>query len=444
MQRGRRSILIQSPTGSGKTALTAHMLGASASKRMPSWFIVHRRELVKQSIRAFHKVGVYHGVISAGFAEDAKPLVQIASIQTLANRFQKLRRPKLIIWDECHHIAAGSWAKIFAAFPDAFHIGLTATPERLDGAGLGQWFTEMINGPSVSWLIENKYLSPYRLFTPTGVNLDGIHTRMGDFVKSELSAAVDKPTITGNAIREYTKRARGKRAVVFCVSVEHSKHVVSEFIAAGIKAEHVDGETDPQERDAAIRRFESGETLVLSNVELFGEGFDLPAIEVAILLRPTQSLSLHLQQVGRVLRPSPGKECALILDHAGNTERLGLPDEDRAWSLVGREQSRKSKTDQGPSVKICQKCFAAQFPGRQTCSYCGTPFELKPREVNEVEGDLVEVDPELIRRRQEQGKSQTLEELIELGRQRGYKRPHLWAKHIFNARQAKKLKGQPV
>lgn len=441
MQKGQRSLLVQSPTGSGKTLLTAHMLKTAAEKGMASWFIVHRRELVKQSIRAFANVGVRHGVIANGFIEDRSPLVQIGSIQTLGKRYQNLRRPRLVIWDECHHVAAGSWAKIFAAIPDAFHIGLTATPTRLDGTGLGTWFKRMIQGPTVEWLIANNFLAPYRLFAPTGVNTDGIRKSMGDFARQELSAAVDKPTITGNAIREYRRRAGGKRAVVFCVSVEHSKHVVAEFRSSGISAVHVDGETEVETRDDAIRRFERGEISVLSNVELFGEGFDLPSLEVAILLRPTQSLGLYLQQVGRALRPSPGKTEAIILDHAGNCERHGLPDEEREWTLEGGITRRKKQDDSGPSVKICKRCFAAQFPGRTSCSYCGHPFEVESRKVQEVEGDLAEVNAELLRlkRKQEQGTAQSLEDLIEIGRQRGYKRPHLWAKHVWNARQARKL-----
>jgi superfamily II DNA or RNA helicase len=443
---GIRSVLIQSPTGSGKTLLTAHMLGSAAAKGMPAWFVVHRRELIKQSMRAFDQVGVTHGIVANGWCEDRKPLVQIASVQTLVNRHTKMPAPRLIVWDECHHVAANSWARIFAAFPNAFHIGLTATPERLDGTGLGKWFAQMIKGPDVLWLIENKFLSPYKLFAPPGVSVAGLHSRMGDYIKSELAEAVDKPKITGNAIAHYQRHAAGKRAVVFCVSIEHSKHVVSEFLAAGIPAAHVDGETPTEERDHAIKQFASGAVRVLSNVELFGEGFDLPEIEAAILLRPTQSLGLYLQQVGRSLRPAPGKDCAIILDHAGNVERHGLPDEQRDWSLDGRAKKGKSG-DAGAAVRVCPKCFAAQYVGRPVCQECGFVFAPQPRQVEQVEGDLQEVDPEVIRqrRRQEQRGAQSFDDLVELGRQRGYKRPLLWAKHVWSARQARRLAaGRPA
>lgn len=442
MKSGCHKILITSPTGSGKTAFTAQMLKTAAEKGLHSWFCVHRRELVKQSLRAFFNIGVNAGVISAGFQEDRKAKIQIASIQTLARRLHKYPIPKLIVWDETHHLAAGSWSTVFYTFSDAFHVGLTATPERLDGQGLNKFYDEMIVGKSVSWLIENGYLSPYKLYAPSSINTGDLHIRMGDFAKDELNKAADKPTITGDAIKHYLKYAAGKRAAVFCVSIEHSKHVVAQFNANGIPAEHVDGETDTDIRDAAIARFATGETKILSNVELFGEGFDCPSMECAILLRPTQSLALYLQQVGRALRPYEGKSEAIILDHAGNCQRHGLPDEDRVWSLQGRTKDKKNG-EASTSVRICPKCFACIATSKVQCTYCGFTFEIQSRKVAEVEGELVEVNSAELRQKRfrEQGYAKTLEDLIELGKRRGYKRARLWAKHIWNYRQSKKYVG---
>lgn len=440
MLSGTRSIIIQSPVGSGKTLLTGFMLKAASEKGMASWFTVHRRELIKQSIDAFNEVGVPHGVIASGFPENPNALIQIGSIQTLARRFKNLPMPKLIVWDEAHHTAALSWAKIHNSLSDAFHIGLTATPERLDGKGLRCFFSELVSGPSVTWLIENGFLAPYKLFAPPGIDTGGIKKRMGDFAIDELERAADKSSITGNAVDHYIKLSAGKRAIVFCVSIEHSKHVVSEFLGRGIAAEHVDGETEKNERDARVSRFRDGKTLILSNVELFGEGFDLPEIETAILLRPTHSLCLFLQQTGRALRPAKGKTQAIILDHAGNTARHGLPDEHHSWSLDGRE-GRTQGNGKTKSVKICPSCYAAQWPGRTHCAFCGFEFEIKSRKVAQEAGDLVEVNLARVRfqRRREQRQCGDLESLIALGRQRGYKRPELWARYVVRARNAKRV-----
>lgn len=440
MRQGCHSIILQSPTGSGKTLLTAHMLKTCAVRGQRAFFIVHRRELVKQSIRAFSDVGLPYGVISAGWWEEPKQPVQIASIQSLIRRHHKHAKPNLIVWDEAHHLGAESWKRLHAQYPNAYHIGLTATPCRLDGKGLGTFFKEMLQGPSVAWLIENGFLSKYRLFAPSSIDTSKIATRMGDYAKETLATLVDRPTITGDAIAHYKRLADGKRAVVFAVSIEHSKHIVAQFQAAGVEAEHVDGETPMEVRDAAIERFRKGDLQVLSNVELFGEGFDIPNIEAAILLRPTQSLGLYLQQIGRALRPSLGKEQAIILDHAGNYQRHGLPDEERTWTLENGASNVRSGAN-GTSVRVCGRCFAAQFSGATVCKFCGYVFEVQSREVEQKEGTLEEVDPAVVRvqRLREQGTAPDLNTLIALGRARRYRFPERWARFVFQARQAKKL-----
>jgi superfamily II DNA or RNA helicase len=435
MRRGVRSILIQSPCGSGKTVLTAHMLKSAAAKGMNSWFTVHRRELIDQAMERFNDVCLKYGIVANTYPKALAESVQICSVQTLANRFPEMRHPKLIVWDECHHVTAGQWDKIYRAFPKSFHIGLTATPERLDGRGLGDHFSHMLLGPPVKWLIKEGFLCDYRLFAPSGIDLSGVHTRMGDFVKSELNALLDKPKITGDAIREYRKHAWGKSAVAFCCSVQHSMHVAERFRAAGLAAEHIDSKTDTWKRREMVKDFKAGKIQLLSNVDLFGEGFDLPALEVGILLRPTQSLALYLQQCGRPLRPSPGKKQALILDHAGNCERHGLPDEDREWSLKGRRKRKKGDT---ASIRLCPVCFSAQPPGKSYCIYCKFMFPAKPRIVEEVSGDLEEIDKATRKRvrLKEQAKAESLEDLKALGKRLGYKPG--WAKHIYEARKRKK------
>lgn len=440
MKSGVKSIIIQSATGSGKTVLTAEMISKCIAKDMNCWFINHRRELINQSSKTFANWGLPHGIVAAGYKEEIHRQAQVCSIGTLPNRTLRLKRPHLIIWDECHHIAARTWERIFIDYPDAFHIGLTASPCRLDGKGLGKYFKKIVNGPSVSDLIDQGYLSKYSLYAPAPKSItDGVHTKMGDFVKSELNKVMNKPKIVGDAIEHYRQLCNGKRALVFAVSIEHSLEIARQFNLAGINARHVDGETKTKERDEAIQDFISGKIKVITNVDLFSEGVDLPSLEAVILLRPTTSVGLYLQQVGRALRVCEGKERAIILDHAANVVRHGLPDEEREWSLDGIKKKQTSAP-----IKICPSCYGAQKPFNKSCVYCGLDFgetaKTSPREVEQCEGTLIEVDKDYFKKhkRKEQGAAQTLQELIELGKQRGYKNAYAWANHLIRARQSKR------
>lgn len=430
--RGQKSVLYQAPTGSGKTALTAWMVKAADERGMGSWFVVHRRELINQSMRAFESIGVPYGVISSGYCEEPKHRVQIASIQTLVRRMHRHARPAMVIFDEAHHMAANTWSRVADQLRGVYQIGLTATPCRLDGTGLRGWFDTIVTGPTVRTLTNAGWLAPYRIFAPRGISVAGLHKRMGDYDKKELEAVVNKPSITGDAVSEYQKIARGGRAVAFCVSVEHSKEVAQAFNASGIPAAHVDGDTPHDVRDRCVQDFSDGRTRVLTNVDLFGEGFDLPALQVSILLRPTQSLGLYLQQVGRSLRPGPGKT-AIIIDHARNCELHGLPDDEREWSLDGVEKRKSIK--QEVKVQICPRCFAAQKPAK-ACKFCGYVLPPVPRVVEEKIGDLVEVDKDALarQRKKERQALKSYEETVEYGETMGYKPG--WARTYWLAKQA--------
>lgn len=437
IRQGCKSILIRGATGSGKTILTAFMLKGAAKKNWPSLFNVHRRELIKQSSRSFEEVGVEHGIIAAGWKWDKQPLTQIAGIQTLSRRIDDIETiPRLIIWDECHHLGAKSWAAIYNRFPDAIHIGLTATPWRLDGKGLGRFFQKMIKGPSERWLIDNGYLSPYRLYAPKSINVEGVRKSMGDYVHSELEAICDKPAIVGDAVREYRKWACGKRAIVFTVSIKASLHMAEAFNAAGFRARHIDGDTPTDVRDETMQTFSDGGLDVLCSVDLHGEGVDVPALECVINARPTCSFSLARQQWGRSLRKFPGKKEAIIIDMAGFCREFGLPDDEIEWSLEDRP--KKQKNSDGPAIRICPQCFAAQRPGRSACQYCDAVFPVQHREVEEIDGDLEEVDREALRRskKREEARAQSYDDLLKIEKARGYR--HGWAWHRFNARQMKR------
>lgn len=438
MKSGIKSLVIESPTGSGKTALTAHMIKTASARGVRCWFLMHRVELLRQSIATFRTVGVEFGIIAAGFTPDPLAMVQLCSIGTLRRRIHKLPAPGLIIYDEAQHLASKTWAEIHAAFPEAFHVGLTATPERLDGKGLGALgFKEIIHGPKVRWLIANGFLSDYRLVIPPGgVNADGVHRQMGDFNHAELSVVADQPQIVGNAVREYLKYASGKRAIARHVNIDLSKRLAAEFVANGIPAIHVDGTTPRAQRESAMDSFVRGETLVLTNVDLFSEGVDVPSVECVLDLRPTQSLTLCLQFWGRSLRPSPGKNHAIIIDMAGNFKRHGLPCEPREWSLEGRKKNKKNQTT--TITTECPKCYFVSIGRFLKCPDCGEILgEVGAgREVDHVEGDLTELDVEAERRRKkiENRGALTTGQLIEIGRKRGYKNPSGWAFNVLKAR----------
>lgn len=461
------SVLLQCPTGGGKTALAAFMAGSAAKRGNRITFGVHRRELVKQTAKTFDKVGIPYGIIGSGFTGDRNQLVQIASIQTLEKRLDWYPRPHLYIPDEAHHAGAETWAHVidhYAAGGSKI-VGLSATPQRMDGAGLGKWFKKMVLGPPPAWLIDQGFLSPYRLFAPSMPDLSGIRKTGADFARGALGERMSGTNIIGDVVSTYRKLAHGRKAMVFCVSIKHSLAVVEQFQKAGYRAAHIDG--DSPNRDELIQAFEDGRIQVLSSVDLVSEGFDLPAIEVAILLRPTHSLSLFLQQVGRVLRPvyakgfdletqmgrlaaiaAGPKPFAIILDHSANTidrdkggRGHGLPDDERDWSLQGREKKKRGSNDEDEAAvttRQCPQCFRVHRPA-PVCEGCGFEFPTMGRTVKELEGELHEVDRKAaqVQRKQEQAKAQTLEDLIAIGKSRKMPNPHGWARHVLKARNQK-------
>lgn len=436
-RRGTRAVLLQLPTGGGKTITASTVVHGAAQKGNRTWWLTHRRELASQASQTFHNLDIPHGTVQSGHVSHPNAAVQVASIQTIVRRLADLPPPDLIVFDESHHIGAASWQAIFDRFPAARVLGLTATPWRLDGQGLGHWFGHMVSGPTTAELIAAGSLSPYRLFAPATPDLSGVVTTAGDYQRSGLARAMDKPQIVGDAIGHYTRLCAGKRAVAFAAGVENSRNIAAQFCAAGIAAEHVDGGMSSAQRDAAVERFRTGQTLVLCNADLFGEGFDVPAIEAAILLRPTKSLSLHLQQVGRALRPCEGKSEAIILDHAGNSLIHGLPDDEREWSLDDRERRRKADATT-VSIRQCGECFFVYRPAPK-CPQCGHVAQVQAREIEQVEGNLAEVRRIDTRVKfREQGKAGSLDDLIRLGRERGYKSPEFWARKVWASRQGRR------
>lgn len=434
---GCRAPLVVSPTGSGKTVMFSHIADGAGRKQKRVWILVHRAELVDQTSRTMREIGIPHGVIAAGWPIDPLPHVQVVSVQTVVRRTGGLIPPDVIIVDECHHAAAGTWGKILNAFPQAIRLGFTATPERLDGRGLSNAFDALIRGPEVAWLIEQGFLTQPKYFAPPNqLNLEGLQVRGGDYARDELAKEMDKPTITGDAVGHYQRICPGVPAVAFCASVAHAEHVAQAFAAAGYRAATLDGTLDRVERRRRVRALANGELQVITSCEIISEGFDIPLVTAAILLRPTKSLGMHLQQVGRVLRIAPGKERAIILDHVGNCLRHGLAEEEREWSLEGRpKKKRKSGDEESPPVRQCPECYACHVPA-PICPECGHLYEAKKREIEQQDGELVELNAAWMakQRRQEQGQAQSYGDLVKLGIARGYKNAHFWAKRVWNSR----------
>jgi len=276
------------------------------------------------------------------------------------------------------------------------------------------------------------------LFTQSKVNMEGIKTRMGDYAADLVEQAVDRPTVTGDAVQHYLKYANGKRCVVMCATIKHALHVCEAYRDAGISAEHIDGDTPSVERQKILARVASGETKVLTNVELLIEGVDVPAIEAVQWLRPTASLIIWMQGNGRGFRPADGKPGLIILDHVGNWQRHGLPDDDREWSLQGDPNRGKRKKSDPDEVKVkqCPKCYAIFRPGPKECPECDESLAVERRGLVVEDGELKAIDIEAERRakKREQGSARTLKDLVELGKRRGLNKPAEWAVMTHAAR----------
>lgn len=443
--RSHHSVLLQAPTGAGKTAITVYMMSRAAAQGKRAYFLVHQNELLSQTSRALWRQQLEHGMIASGKMRSTQP-AQVASVQTLIRRIDQYAEPHLIIIDEAHRAAAKTYQEILKRWPNARVIGLTATPQRTDGKPLDVMFDTLVAGPSIRELMDGGYLCDYELYAPpSAIDLSGIRSSMGDYAKVDLEQAVDKPTITGDAVAHYIAHARGKRCVVMCVSIKHAEHVVQQYKAAGVAAESMDGTMTDAARQAILGRLERGETQVLASVALLIEGVDVPAIEVVQWLRPTQSLVIWMQGNGRGLRPHAGKDRLIIFDHVGNSQRHGLPDDDREWSLAGKEKgSRKRDAEQEVKISQCKQCYSVFRPGPDACPQCGAPVEVaKPRQLEVVEGELQKVDREAVRRERakEQGSARTLDDLVALGMRRGMQRPDAWAAITLAARKGRKPTG---
>lgn len=332
-------LMLQAPTGSGKTVMFVAIAHQYLIEGEQILILVHRKELLEQAAAKFRQLlNVNVGLIKAQEPETTSAPVQIASVQSLVRRQCEWLRPGLMITDEAHHCTGTTYQKIYDRFPRADHLGVTATPLRLDGQGFYSTYQHLIHGPTVKSLIDDGHLSQYKLFAAAkSIDTTGVRKIAGDYSQKQLQVAAMSADIMGDIVPSWRQYANQMRTVGFCVNVQHSKAIAQLYRDAGVTAAHLDGKTPQIERSRILEDFANGQITYLSNCGIISEGFDVPGIEAIQVLRPTASLSLYLQMLGRSLRPAPGKEKAIILDHTTNWLTHGLPCDERTWSLDGVE-----------------------------------------------------------------------------------------------------------
>ncbi len=453
IKSGTKSVLLQACTAFGKTACCVYMIFRSIGFGKRSAFLVPRKDLVDQISAALNEYNIPHSFIAAG-REFYKPhMVHVCTVGSLIRRMNWIR-PDVLYVDETHW-GSNQLDKIIKYYKaqGTVIIGLSATPWKLSGKGLGCWYDTMVQGPPVSWMIEKEWLSDYRYFCPDKPDMSDIHSAAGDYAKGELSQAMESnKVLMGSAVEHYKQWAMGKLNVAFCVSRKHAELVAQEFNNNGVPSASIDGTMNMGERRKIFMAFARRELLCLTSIDLLHTGFDLSlaagmpvTVESMSDLRPTQSLALQIQKWGRVLRKKD--EAAIIFDHAGNRDRHQYPDTEREWTLEDRAKKRKKKFDEeitpaNLNFRICPKCYASNPLTAIICKECQAELPRQEREIKQVEGTLGEVDKvarkAITPERLEVAKAQTIEELIAIGTQRGYKNPAGWAYYVQAARLKKR------
>ena len=422
-RHGKKRVLVTVGCGGGKSYIFAKM---AEQAKGPVLVLTHRQELKEQTSKLFADNGI-----------DAR----IEMILTEANRLGQYEKPSLIITDEAHLSRSNSWMKVLDYY-NTYTVGFTATPIRLDGKPLGDIYDELITGVSVRWLIDNKCLAPYEYYAPTAVDTDGLRVQMGDYVIKDLEQLMSDRAIYSDVLKSWERLARGQKTIAYCVSVKHANETAEMFSKAGYSAVEIDGSTPPKTRSRIMRDFRDGKIMVLCNVGIISEGVSIDDVSCCLLLRPTESHALYWQQAMRCMRYQEGKT-AIIIDCVGNYTRNPLPDSDVCWSLTESVRKKpKINPDGDFYIRTCEKCYKV-FKTAPVCPFCGAIYPLKPREIKAHEEiELARITAEEAARaeekrkkaRIEQGRAQTFEELLAIGRAKGYKNPAFWAQQVMRGR----------
>jgi superfamily II DNA or RNA helicase len=427
---GKRAPLLCAPTGSGKSRTLEYMLGNTKKRTL---ILAHRTELVDQISSS---LSIRHGLIMPGRTQ-TDDQIMVGMMQTVSRRLDKLPAFEWVISDEAHLAICPTWINTLKHYGNAWHLGMSATPCRLDGRGLGEHYDDIIFGPSIRELTERKYLAPWRAYGSPIVTAK-LKMAGSDFSKSDAAKEFGKPAIVGNAVQHFKKYAADRLAVVFCCDREHAEITAAAFNEAGIPSTNVDSVVD--DRKARIDAFRAGKIRVLTNVDLLTTGFDMPEIGCLIFLRRTASLSLFIQMLGRAARPFPGKRDYIILDHVGNLAIHGFPDDEREWSLNGAAPKKNKEAEQ--ATRQCPECYAIHKPAPK-CPECGTKYRVKSRKVEQVDGELSEIDREHLERMRSEplnrllAKAHTRADLQEIAKARGYAPG--WVFHQQNIRRSRNI-----
>lgn len=421
---GHHRPLVVAPCGAGKSYIFAELIKRTKGEAL---VLTHRQELKQQHEKLFCDLGITNA--------------RVAMILTEANRLGQYPTPALIVTDEAHLSRSNSWMKVIDYY-DTYTVGFTATPVRLDGKPLGDIFDTLITGVDTQWLIENKRLAPYEYYAPTLVDTSGLRTIAGDYVVSDLERLMNERAIYGNVIGSYRRFAPGERTITYCVSVNHAARIADTFNKANIRAEYLHAGTPTRRRREILGDFRAGKITVLCNVGIISEGVSIDEVSCCMLLRPTESVALGIQQMMRCMRYLPGKT-AKIIDCVGNYTRVGLPDDDREWSLSKPVPKRRTTDENGNFyIRCCPECYMT-FATAPKCPFCETEYPLHPREIQAHQDiELQRITAEEALRvaeakkaaRVEQGRAQSFEELVLLGKSRGYRNPAFWAAQIMRGR----------
>jgi len=400
IRNGNRRVILQAATGSGKTIVAAEIAACAIAKGSTVLMLQNRRDLVRQTVDKFVEYGLgdHVGIIMAGELSHLDRQIQVASIQTYTRRIQLidhngvkswLHDASLVIFDEAHSSIAPTYKSILDIYKkDAVILGLTATPCRSDGRGLGEMYQEIVPAVGIEQLIADGYLVPMVSYAPARPDLAKIKITAGDYNLKQLGGAMDRPKLVGDIYDNWQRLAGDRQTVIFAVNVKHSKHIRGVFDRRGVKIEHIDAKTDDETRSGIYSRFESGQTQVLTNVGICTEGSDFPAVSCIVIARPTKSYGRYVQMAGRGLRPFEGKTDCLLLDHSGCVEAHGFVDDEVMWTLDGKKTAWRRKARKKAEKKpiVCDECQCA-FTGRR-CPRCGWNVPDYGKRIAAIEADL--------------------------------------------------------